>query len=221
MRRKRWYFPYSMVVPSLLAAVLFIPFGMNLLGHALYGERYFPPLIKMKLPADSSAISLPEEINRSVPFEMVLHVDTKELAQRMNDIANESLPGMAPQGVHGQVFPEMRAELTGSTFTIDPPEPQAQLFSNRDETHWSWTVTPEREGHRQLSVQLYLQTTETTAEQPKVVNLAEIQVFVKKGVLSWLWTYGIWVGTFILLVAGWWWVKRPLGKYKHRYKSHK
>jgi hypothetical protein len=194
-----------MVVPTLLTAVLLIPFGMNLLGHALYGNRYFPPLIKMKLPTDSSTISLPEEINKSKSFEVSLRVDTRELAQRINDIASQSLPGTVPQGIHGEVFPEMSAGIVGSAFSIDPPEPQMQLFSNREETHWSWAVTPEKEGHHQLLLQLYLQTTETTAEHPQIVDLAEIQIFVKKGSLSWIQNYGIWGGVLVLLAAGWWW----------------
>lgn len=204
--------PFNLVLPSLIAAILLVPFVMNFLAHAWFGEKHFPPLVMMKLPADSSLITLPREVKQFKPFEITLRLDTKELALRINDIVKKSLPGTELQGIHGEVFPEMRAEVVGDTFSIDPPEPQIQLFSNQRESHWSWVVTPEREGRHELSLKLYLQTTETTTEHSQIADLAKIQLFVKKNPQAWMRTYGIWYTILILLVAGWYWRKYRLKK---------
>lgn len=206
--------PFSVVLPALIAAVLLIPFVMNFLAHAWFGEKHFPPLVMMKLPADSSIITLPHEVKQFTPFEITLRLDTKELALRINDIVEKSLPGTELQNIHGKVFPEMHAGITGDEFSINPPEPQAQLFSGRDETHWSWIITPEKEGRYELSLKLYLQTTETTHEHPQIADLAEIRLFVKKNPQVWMRTYGIWYIALMLLIAGWWWKKRQIKRRK-------
>ncbi len=206
---------FSMVFPALLAAVLFVPFVMNFLAHAWYGEKHFPPLMMMKLPADSSVISLPREIKQYKPFEITLQLNTRELAQRINDIVKKSHPGTGLQDIHSEVFPEMRAGIAGDTFSIDPPEPQVQLFSGQGETsRWSWIVTPEKTGRYHLSIKLYLQTAETTREHSQAVDLAEIQLFVQENPEAWMRSYGIWYAIFALLAAGWWWKRRLTKKRK-------
>ncbi|MCC6916627.1 hypothetical protein [Nitrosomonas sp.] len=200
---------FNIVLPVLLAAILFVPFVMNFLGHAWFGQKHFPPLTMMKLPANSSIISLPQEVRQYSPFEIRLRLNTKELAQRINDIVKKSLPGTEPQGIYGEVFPEMRAGIAGDdVFSIDPPEPQIQLVDSRGETDWSWIVTPEKTGRYKLLLKLYLQTSETVREQPQAVDLAVIQLFVQKNPDAWIRTYGIGYAALILLVAGWWWKKR-------------
>lgn len=199
---------FNMVLPVLLVAILFIPFVMNFLGHAWFGQKHFPPLTMMKLPANSSIISLPQEVRQYRPFEIRLQLNTKELAQRINDIVKKSLPGTEPQGIRGEVFPEMRAGIAGDgAFSIDPPEPQMQLVASQGETDWSWIVIPEKTGRYKLSLKLYLQTSETMHEQPQAVDLAVIQLFVQKNPDAWMRTYGIWYAALILLVAGWLWKK--------------
>lgn len=110
--------PFSVVLPALIAAVLLIPFVMNFLAHAWFGEKHFPPLVMMKLPADSSIITLPHEVKQFKPFEITLRLDTKELALRINDIVEKSLPGTELQNIHGKVFPEMHAGITGDEFLL-------------------------------------------------------------------------------------------------------
>ncbi len=206
---------FSIVFPALLAAVLFVPFVMNFLAHAWYGEKHFPPLTMMKLPADSSVISLPKEIKQYQPFEITLQLNTRKLAQRINDIVNKSHPGTEPQGIRSEVFPEMRAGIAGDAFSIDPPEPQMQLFSGQGEmSRWSWIITPEKTGRYHLSIELYLQTAETIHEHLQIADLAEIQLFVQENPESWMRTYGIWYAIFILLAAAWWWRKRLIKKQK-------
>lgn len=206
--------PFNMVLPTLIAAILLVPFVMNFLAHAWFGEKHFPPLVKMKLPADSSVITLPREVKQFKPFEITLRLDTKELALRINDIVKKSQPGTEPQGIHDEIFPEMQAGITGDAFSIDPPEPQIQLFSNQKETHWSWIVTPEKKGRYELSVKLYMQTTETASGHPQTADLAEIQLFVNENPQAWMRTYGIWYITLTLLIAGWWWKKRQIKRRK-------
>ena len=201
-------FRFSMVFPMLIAVVLFVPFMINFLGHAWYGEKHFPPLTMMKLPVDSSVISLPREIKQYKPFEITLQLNSRELARRINDIVEKSHPGTEPQGIRSEVFPEMRAKVTGDKFSIDPPEPQAQFFSGQGEmSRWSWIVTPEKTGRYHLSIELFLQTAETTREHPQVADLAEIQLFVRENPEAWMRTHGVWYAVFTLLAAGWWWKK--------------
>lgn len=205
---------FRMALPVLLVAILFVPFVMNFLGHAIFGQKHFPPLIMMKLPADSSVISLPREIRQYKPFEIRLRLSSRDLAQRINDITKKALPGTELQGIRSEVFPEMYAGITGDAFAIDPPEPRMQLFSSQNETDWSWIVTPEKTGRYKLSLKMYLQTTETTHEHPLVADLAEIQIFIQKNPESWLRTYGIWYAILVLLMAGWWWKNRLARKRK-------
>lgn len=165
---------FSMVFPALLAAVLFVPFVMNFLAHAWYGEKHFPPLTMMKLPADSSVINLPREIKQYKPFEITLQLNTRELARRINDIVKKSHPGTELQGIRSEVFPEMHARIAGNAFSIDPPEPQAQFFSSQGEmSRWSWIITPEKTGRHHLSIELYLQTAETP------VSIRKLRIWLK------------------------------------------
>ncbi|SDY99744.1 hypothetical protein [Nitrosomonas halophila] len=204
---RRIYLRFSMLLPVLLAAILFIPFVMNFLAHAWFGEKQFAPLVMTKLPVDSSAISLPDQVKQFESFTVGLQLDTEKLARRINNIVEKSPAGISLQGVSGRVFPEMQAELSGDTFDIHPPEPQAQLYSNHGDTSWSWAITPDTPGRHALSLKLHLQTADTSQEHPQIVELAEIQVFVEKNTAEWMKRYGIWYIAIALLVAGWVWKK--------------
>lgn len=203
---------FSIVPLALVVAVLLVPFVMNFLAHAWYGEKRFSPLTMMKLPADDSAITLPEKIRQFEPFEVSLQLETIELAKRINDMAVESVPGTELQHIHSTVFPEMQAEISGDAFSANLSGPQTQLFSSHGQTRWSWVMTPEAEGHQQLSLKLHLQTADATQEHPQIADLAEIQIFVHENQGGWLRTYGIWCGVAILLAAGWWWRSRRVRK---------
>lgn len=203
---------FNAVLPSLLAAILLIPFVVNFLAHTWFGEKQFVPLAMMKLPVDNAVITLPREVKQYQPFEIGLQLETGELARRINDIVAKSPSGTALQGIQSQVFPEMRAEMAGDAFFIDPPGPQAQIFSSHGETNWSWIVTSEAAGRHRLSLKLYLQTADAGSEPLQIADLADIQVFVQMNLAEWMRTYGIWYITVALLAAGWWWRKRHAKK---------
>jgi len=205
---RRTGFNFSMILPVLLALILFVPFVLNFLGHAWFGEKQFAPLAMAKLPVESSAISLPAEVKQFESFNIGLHLDTDELARRINAIVAKSPEGFSLQGVSSKVFPEMRAEMLGDTFDINPPGPQAQLYSSHGGTSWSWKITPETTGRHALSLKLHLQTADTAQEHPQIVDLAEIQVFVQKNSAEWMRRYGIWYVAIGLLAIGFWWKKR-------------
>lgn len=100
------------------------------------------PIVMMKLPVESTAISLPTEVVQFTPFDVTLQLDTEALASRLNDIIARSPHGVAMQGISGKVHASMQAEIVGNGFHIDNPGPQVQLFSGQSGTLWSWTVTP-------------------------------------------------------------------------------
>lgn len=99
-----------MVLPTLIAAILLVPFVMNFLAHAWFGEKHFPPLVKMKLPADSSVITLPREVKQFKPFEITLRLDTKELALRINDIVKNPNLEQSRKVFTMKFFPKCRQE---------------------------------------------------------------------------------------------------------------
>lgn len=204
---RRMGFNFNMLLPVLLALILFVPFVLNFLGHAWFGEKQFAPLAMAKLPIESSAISLPAEVKQFESFNIGLYLDTGELARRINDIVTKAPAGFSLQGVSSKVFPEMRAELQGATFDIHPMGPQAQLYSSHSGTSWSWTITPETTGRHALSLKLHLQTADTAQDRPQIVDLAEIQLFVQKNPTEWMRRYGIWYLVIGLLAIGFWWKK--------------
>lgn len=197
----------NLLFPMLLVFLLMVPFIINFTAHALYSDKKFAPLVLLKLPADDSSITLPDQIYQHESFEVSLQLDTNELAKRINDLTAKSVPGSELQGIHGQVFPEMRAEIYSDAFLVSPTGPQDQVFSNYGLTHWSWSVTPKITKRHQLYVKLYLQTDSTAAEPQITADLAEVQIYVLESKSAWQ-KYGIWSVGGLLLFAGWWWHRR-------------
>ena len=172
MRKIR--FNFNLLLPALLAARFFIPFLINSLTHYFYGEKQFPPIVMMKLPVESTAISLPTEVVQFTPFDVTLQLDTEALASRLNDIIARSPHGVAMQGISGKVHASMQAEIVGNGFHIDNPGPQVQLFSGQSGTLWSWTVTPT--APTVINLQSGSTSSPSTmARNQKVVDIAEIQ----------------------------------------------
>lgn len=199
---------FNMLLPALLAALLFIPFAINSLVHYLYGEKQFPPTIMMKLPVESTAVTLPAEVMQFTPFDIMLQLDTEALAKRLNDIIAQSPHGMAMQGITGRVHTNMQAEIVGSGFHIDNPGPQVQLFAGHSGTLWSWNVTPKAPNRHALTIRLHLITLDSGQERQKIVDIAEIQTYVQKNPVEWMKRYGIWFVIAGILAIGIWWKMR-------------
>lgn len=193
---------FNMLLPAILAALLFIPYTLNFLAHAMVGEKQFPPLIMMKLPVESTAVTLPAEVVQFTPFDITLQLDSEALAKRINDIVINSPNGVAMQGISGKVLSGMQAEIVGNGFHIDNPGPQVQLFSTRGRTLWSWKIMPLSPNRQALTLQLHLRAIDGGQESQQIVDLAEIQTFVQKNSAEWMKRYGIWFIAAGLLAIG-------------------
>lgn len=201
---RKFAISFNMLLPALMAALLFIPYAMNFLAHAMVGDKQFPPIIMMKLPVESTVVTLPAEVVQFTPFDITLQLDTNALAKRINDIIAKSPHGVAMQGISGKVLASMQAEITGDGFHIDNPGAQAQLFSNHGETLWSWKITPLTPNRQALTLQLHLTAIGSEHEGQKIVDVAEIQTFVQKNPAEWLKRYGIWfIAAGLLAIAIW------------------
>lgn len=201
---RKFAISFNMILPILLVALLFVPFAMNFLAHAMVGEKQFPPIVSMKLPVESTAVTLPSEVVQFTPFDITLQLDTDALAKRLNDIIARSPHGVAMQGVSGKVHSSMQAEIVGDGFHIDNPGPQVQLFSSHGETLWSWKITPSTPNRHALTLQLHLETIDNGQQNQKIVELAEIHTFVLKNPAEWVKRYGIWFVAAALLAIGIW-----------------
>ncbi|SDZ00130.1 hypothetical protein [Nitrosomonas sp. Nm33] len=201
---RKFAISFNMLLPAILAALLFIPYTINFLAHAMVGEKQFPPIIMMKLPVESTAVALPAEVVQFTPFDITLQLDSDALAKRINDIVAKSPHGVAMQGISGKVLSSMQAEIVGNGFHIDNPGPQVQLFSARGKTLWSWKITPLSPNRQALTLRLHLKAIDSRQESQQIVDLAEIQSFVQKNPTEWMKRYGIWFIAAGLLAIGIW-----------------
>ncbi len=199
---RKFAMSFNLLLPVLLAALLFIPYIMNFLAHALIGKKQFPPAIMMKLPVESTAVTLPAEVVQFTPFDIALQLDTHALARRINNIIAKSPHGVAIRGITGKVHSNMQAEIVGNAFHIDNPGPQAQLLSSHGETLWSWKITPLTPNRQTLTLQLHLIPLDSAPENQEVVDLAEIQVFAQKNPVEWTKRHGIWFIAAAVLATG-------------------
>ncbi|MDV6344126.1 hypothetical protein [Nitrosomonas sp. Is37] len=201
---RKFAISFNMLLPAILAALLFIPYILNFLAHAMVGEKQFPPIIMMKLPVESTAVALPAEVVQFTPFDITLQLDSDALAKRITDIVAKSPHGVAMQGISGKVLSSMQAEIVGNGFHIDNPGPQVQLFSARGKTLWSWKITPLSPNRQALTLRLHLKAIDSRQESQQIVDLAEIQTFVQKNPTEWMKRYGIWFIAAGLLAIGIW-----------------
>lgn len=206
---------FEMILPALLIILLLIPYTLNRIGHSLYGIKQFPPVIMMKLPVDHSAVDLPSAVKELQSFNVALELDTKELIKRTNDIIGKSTYGTGLQGLTGQVLPGMMAEIAGAHFQIDHPGPHTELFSNNRQTLWTWSVIPQKTGRQSLKLLLHLETTDGGQQAKKVVELAEIQIYVENNPEEWL-KQNAWWMILISIALGY-----LLVKYRFFSKKHK
>ncbi len=201
---RKFAISFNMLLPIILAALLFIPYILNFLAHAMVGEKQFPPIIMMRLPVESTAVALPAEVVQFMPFDITLQLDSDALAKRINDILAKSPHGVAMQGISGRVLSSMQAEIVGNGFHIDNPGPQVQLISTRGATLWSWKITPLSPSRQTLALRLHIIAIDRDQESQQIVDLAEIQTFVRKNPAEWMKRYGIWfIAAGLLAIVTW------------------
>lgn len=209
---------FEMILPALLILLLLVPYALNFVGHSLYGKKQFPPVIMMKLPVDHTAINLPNDVKELQAFKASLELDTRELAKRINDMVDKSPHGTVLQRLTGEVLPGMQAEVVGAHFQIDQPGPHAELFSNNRQTVWTWNVIPEKTGRQSLKLLLHLTTTESGHDAKKIVELAEIQVYVEHNSVEWLKQNAIWL-VLISLTMGYLLIRYRLIRFGKKFKQ--
>lgn len=199
---------FNLILPfALLAVLLIVPFSLNSLMHFLSGKRPHSPVI-MKVPIDSSAISIPSTVKQYESFDVALNLETKQLSKFLNEIISTASEGTSIQGIVGEVSPHMRAEISGDEFIIDKPGPQEQPFDYSNASHWKWRVTPESSGNQTLKFQLHLLTQSGSQQSTQILELAEAGFTVQGNTSEWLKRNGIAIAVLIMLPIAFLWIVR-------------
>lgn len=177
---------FNLIMPiAMLAVLLIVPFSFNALMHMLMSKKHVNPVI-MKLPVDSSAITVPPAVRQYESFEVTLNLETKHLAKFVNEIVATASEGTGIQGISGVVSPNMKAEVAGDDFEIDKLGPQEPLSGHKGISSWRWRVTPQSSGEQELSFQLHLLTQNDAQTDTKVLGLAEAHFSVQSNTMEWI-----------------------------------
>jgi len=202
----------NLIVPiALLAVLLIVPFSINSLLHFFTVKQQVTPVI-MKIPVDSSAITLPLQAKQYESFEVSLDLQTGQLAKFINEIVSTASEGTSYQGIVGRVSTRMKAEIVGDNWRIDREGELEPVSSYQGSSNWRWRVTPESSGNQELAFYLHLSIQDGTRLSSKTIDLAEANFLVEANWSEWLKRNGIWVViilTIALTVAFQW----------HRYRS--
>lgn len=188
---------FNLLMPiALLVVLLIVPFSINSFMHFMSGKRQFNPVI-MKLPMDSTAITIPSMIKQYESFEVALNLETKQLSKFLNEIVATASEGTSIQGVTGVVSSNMRAEITGEGFEIDKQGPQQPASAYSGTASWRWRVTPESSGSHDLKFQLHLLTQETGRQSTKTLDFAEARFSVQANPLEWMKRHWFWIALLL------------------------
>ncbi len=190
---------FNLIMPAaLLLVLLIVPFSINSFMHFMSGKRQFNPVI-MKLPVDSTAITIPSSVKQYESFDVALNLETKQLAKFLNEIVATASAGTSIQGITGMVSPNMKAEIAGEDFEIDRMGPQDPVSDYGGTENWRWRVTPESSGAQVLKLQLHLSTQNTAQVDTKILGLAEANFSVQASPMEWMKRNGFWLALLLLL----------------------
>ena len=192
---------FNLIMPiALLAVLLIVPFSINALMHMLASKKHPNPVI-MKLPVDSTAITIPPAVKQYESFEVTLNLETKHLAKFVNELVATASEGTGIQGISGVVSPNMKAEIAGDDFEIDRLGPQEPLSDFKGVSSWRWRVTPQSSGERELSFRLHLLTQNSAQADTKVLGLAEAHFSVQPDMMGWIKRNGLLVTVLLCTLA--------------------
>ncbi|PSJ17812.1 hypothetical protein [Nitrosomonas supralitoralis] len=177
---------------ALLAVLLIVPFSINALMHMLSAKRPLNAVI-MKLPTDSTAITIPPTVKQYEGFEITLNLETKHLARFLSEIVATASEGTSIQGINGAVSPNMKAEIIGATFEIDRNGPQGPNSDYGSTAKWRWWVTANSSGEQVLKFRLHLLAQNSAQTNAKILDLAEANFSVQANPIEWVKRNGIWV----------------------------
>lgn len=190
----------SFLMPvALLIVLLIIPFSINSFMHMMANKNQFVYPVIMKLPLDSNMVTAPTEAKQYDGFDVSLQVNTRILAEFINDIVGMSSEGTSIQGVTGFISPNMKAEITGEDFRIENPGPQNQAYGLQDATEWNWRVVPESSGVQTIHFKMHVTSTEHDHQKVNVIELAQANIVVDSNPMMWA-VYHWWI--FALLGLG-------------------
>lgn len=192
---------FNFIVPiAMLVVLLLVPFSFNALMHMLMSKKHVNPVI-MKLPVDSTVITIPSAVKQYESFEVTLNLETKHLAKFVNELVATASEGTGIQGISGVVSPDMKAEIAGDGFEIDRLGPQEPLSGYKGISSWRWRVTPQSSGEQELSFQLHLLTQNNAQTDTKVLGLAEAHVSVQSNTMEWVKRNGLLVTVLLSALA--------------------
>lgn len=185
---------------ALLAVLLIVPFSFNALMHMLAVKRQHNP-VTMKVPFDSTAISIPAEVKQYESFEVALNLDTAQFSKFLNKIVSTASEGTSIQGITGVILPTMKAEAVGETFTFDKMGAQEPLSVYNNTAKWRWLVTPEASGAHSVKFQLHLTTQQNGQQLSKTLDFAEASFAVQSNLSEWFNRNGLWVTLLIAMAV--------------------
>ena len=189
---------FNLIIPAaLLVVLLIVPFSINSFMHFVSAKKQLSSLI-MRVPIDSTAITIPPAVKQYEPFEVALNLETKQLAKFLNEIVSTASEGTSIQGITGVVSSNMKAEIAGEDFKIDKQGPQEQSSAYRGAANWHWHVTPESSGSHDLKFQLHLLTQNAGQQNTRILDLAEASFSVQANPSEWFKRNWLWIVLLLL-----------------------
>lgn len=192
---------FNLLMPiAMLAVLLIVPFSINAVMHMMAAKRLQSPLV-MKIPFDSTAISIPSEVKQYDSFEVALNLDTKQFSRILNEIIVSASEGTSIQGVTGTVSPYMKAAVVSETFRLDKQGAQDPFSAYDNVARWRWLVTPESSGTQSLKFQLHVTAQQNGQSVDKVLDFAEAHFAVQSNLTEWFNRNGLWGASLLAIVV--------------------
>lgn len=164
----------------------------------LAAKRLHSPLV-MKIPFDSTTITIPADVKQYEPFEVALNLDTKQLAKFLNEIVAAAAEGTSIQGIAGEVSSSMKAEVISEGFKPDKLGPQESPSIKYGVANWRWLMTPDSSGAQHLKFRLHLTTQHNGQQVSRVLDFAEANFVVQANLSEWFNRNGLWIAVLLLI----------------------